>query len=652
MTKKKRSEQGRALFYSRDSEGRHEQTPSQYVLWAIREASQHGLRFDGTAVKIEKMLRDQRSIDGDIFFDYGIKGNTMSREGLDALRRTAESDMEVSHILIPRRDRLSRPDDPVDAVALETGLRRLGITLVFMSATLKPLGPRERPDLSESLLAMIDYDRAGKDRLDLAQKMIHTQLALAKAGYSTGGNPPYGFRRWLIREDGTMIRELEPGEIVRMSGHHVVWAPTQEDELEVIRRILELLKTETACRVAKTLTEEGTPTPAGDRYRTDNGVRHKPSGVWHSNTVTNIARNPLLHAVVEHGHRSMGDQLRLTPEGPRPLTEDDICPVTQKPRVVRNSRENLVIAPALIEPVVDPDEHQELIKVLDERGGTQRGKPRSRDPDRNPLGCRVYDMECGWPMYRFPYNDAFRYKCALYQQSSGAECNHNQVDGMAAVRFALSCVKQRLLSPTLMPKLEQRLRQLAMDDQGNDKLAKEVSRKRSELDDARREKEEVGKNLARAKSDAQFEVISQEFENQEKRIQELQKELNRLEKQSASASTGSDDVEVTLELVRKLTKLADGPKSLKLVRQLFDLIDVKLFLKFQKVQPKKRVINRLASGVLTFGSTPPPVEIYRGATAREKVRAPKETINLPPEGTVCPNGESKSLGNRSRGDTI
>ena len=32
---KQRSEQGRLLFYTRDSGGRHEMTPGQYVEWAI-----------------------------------------------------------------------------------------------------------------------------------------------------------------------------------------------------------------------------------------------------------------------------------------------------------------------------------------------------------------------------------------------------------------------------------------------------------------------------------------------------------------------------------------------------------------------------------------------------------------------------------------
>src|SRR5207248_1336467 len=105
----------------------------------------------------------------------------------------------------------------------------------------------------------------------------------------------------------------------RMAGHHVVWLPGPQEEVDVIGRILTLLETEPAARVAALLTAEGVPTPDALRLRTDRGVKHPTSGVWHQQTVVNIARNPLLRVVTQYGRRSMGDRLRFTPEGPREL---------------------------------------------------------------------------------------------------------------------------------------------------------------------------------------------------------------------------------------------------------------------------------------------------------------------------------------------
>ena len=310
---KKRKQKGRALFYTRDSGGKHETTPPEYVAWASRTAEQLGLTFDGTPETIEAMISDGRSVSGDLFLDFGVPGNVLSRKGLDALIDTAVKDLTVSHVLIPRRNRLARPDHPIDGVKLEDVLRRQGVTLVFMDKTLPPLPRGKRPDIAELIMATVDYDRSAEDRRELAQKVLYAQLRLAKSGFSTGGRPPYGFRRCLVREDGTHIRQLAKGEVVKMQGHHVVWLPGPEEELAIVHRILRMLDTLPASQVAKTLTSEGVPTPDHGRYRTDKGVKHRTSGVWHQSTIANIARNPLLLAIVCYGRRSMGDQFRCTP---------------------------------------------------------------------------------------------------------------------------------------------------------------------------------------------------------------------------------------------------------------------------------------------------------------------------------------------------
>lgn len=122
-----------------------------------------------------------------------------------------------------------------------------------------------------------------------------------------------------------------------------------------------------------------------------------------------------------------------------------------------------------------------LLTILDERAGTQRGKPRSREPAKNPLGSRVFDMNCTWPMYRMPSGTTFRYLCGLYQQSHGAECDHNRVDGPLAVRFLLNCLRQRLLGANLLPKLEKRLREIAEAEMAGPKLDNELAAKQAAL---------------------------------------------------------------------------------------------------------------------------------------------------------------------------
>lgn len=656
----RRKQKGRALFYTRDSGGKHENTPAEYVAWGQRKAGELGLSFDGTPDAIDEMIREGQAVRSDLFIDYDVKGNVLSREGLDALSQEANNDTNVSHILIPRRDRLARPDHPLAGIELENRFRFVGLTLVFMDKVLPPLQKGKRQNIAELIVAAVDYDRSGQDRRDLAEKIIYAQIRLATMGFSTGGRPPYGFERWLAKEDRTPVRRLADGERVRMAGHHVVWLSKTGPEWDIIKRILEMLEEMPASRVAGILTEEGVPTPDHDRYRTDNGVRHRTSGVWRQSTISNIARNPLLLAVVEHGRRSMGDQLRFTPTGPRELADEDRRE-DDRPRVIRNGGGDQITASANFDPLVDTNRHRSLIATLDKRGGTQRGKPRSRDPDKNPLGSRVFDMNCSWPMYREPYSGSFRYKCGLYQQSHGAKCAHNHVDGPTAARFVLSCVRQRVLSPRRLNRFEKRLRELASQKVGEKQPNGELDDKRRSLSEVETELEKVSRNLALAESPEQYKAVADIFEQLKKRQTRLENEIAVAE----STVTDGNDVEAAIhtgmQIVLRLAELISTSDCLRSAGEIFRLVNARLFLGFRPVRVKNRTLNKTKGGVVTFGDDPPPIRIYEGRTARREVKSSTASAAIgpgewrpspPPESCAVSGREDKSLGNVSRGDWI
>jgi Resolvase, N terminal domain len=646
---------GRGLFYTRDSGGKHETTPGQYVRWACQKAEQLSVRFDGTPGRIDEMIRSAQSRNGDLFLDYGIQGHRLSRPGLDALFDEVRRDFTISHIFIPRRDRLARPNDPIDGMQLELKLQNEGVTLIFMDRVVPPRRVGDRGDIGEKILSLVDYDRAGRDRQDLAQKVIYAQIALARGGFSTGGRSPYAFRRWLVTDDGKVVRELPEGEYVKRKGHHVVWVPVPEThpEWQVTKRILSLLPTMPASRVAAILTSERIPSPDAGRMRTDNGVRHATSGVWHQTTIVNIARNPLLLAVVTHGRRSMGDQLRWSPDGPRPLNDSDFREKDGKPKVVAIHPSAQITAPARFDPRVDEAEHRELIRTLDERAGTQRGKPRSKDPSRNPLGTRVFDA-CGWPMYRQPYNGSFRYLCGLYQQSHAAQCRHNVVDGVQATAFLLSCVRQRLARPDFRSKLEEKLRAIAERECGDGRTGMELEAKRAELAGLQKNKETAARNMTLASDPQQFGAMQVVFNELLQKERQLREELKQAERAPVPELAIDAEVGAALQMLDRLTELA-GASDLQAVGQLFERLNARLFLRFAEVPLKKRKVNKVAGGVVTFGAAPPPVPLYSGPTDRRALCAKPPSTDDGRDGILRPRvsvRKGKSLGNVSRGERI
>jgi hypothetical protein len=406
------------------------------------------------------------------------------------------------------------------------------------------------------------------------------------------------------------------------------------------------------------LTKEKVPPPDNGRYRKSSGVRRLRSEVWYAATVNAIARNSLLAALAQYGRRSMGDKLRFSKDGPRELVDHDYRD-DNKPKVIINPVEKCIITDVKFEPLISPAEQQELIHELDRRGGSQRGKPRSRTPGQNPMGTRIFDLNCGWTMYRQPYNGAFRYTCGLYQQSHGQHCRHNHVDGVLATRFALSCIRQKLLK--LMPQVEQRLREFAAASAAKAPLKTGAGGITIELQRLQDDLKIVSSNLARAKSDEQYQAVSTQFDQLKTLEKVLQIKLAEA-KAIQSDSNAEIDVKAVVGGLEKLLALASDEPKLQLASEAIRQADAKLFLAFSPVAVKKRTLNRIAGGVVTLGNGNPPIEVYQGPTARDRVKPPSGTqpatesypdrpINKT-ESPIVSDREGKSLGNVSRADWI
>ena len=61
---------------------------------------------------------------------------------VDAFRAAATSDPGVSHLFVSKRDRLGRPDNPLDSMLIEYQLRSAGLAIVLMGG--KVLRPSAR----------------------------------------------------------------------------------------------------------------------------------------------------------------------------------------------------------------------------------------------------------------------------------------------------------------------------------------------------------------------------------------------------------------------------------------------------------------------------------------------------------------------------
>ncbi len=601
-----RPAKGRAIMYHRDSSGRHETTAVQYVLWAVKQAAERELRFDGTAEAIQSMIISGGSVRGDLFLDWDVPGNLSQRPALDAMIAKIKTDKSISHLFVAHRDRLFRPDAAMDGVQLETLIRKMGIEIVFINSVATALKRGDRMEDGDLILTAIEYQAAGKYRRDLARKSLLSSIERARHGYSTGGRAKYGFERWLVGADNEEIRALRDGESVRQQGCHVVWRPKKDGTYETRCKIKKDLSTLTASAIARQLNKEGAPPPDSGRIRTDRGVRHLTRKIWYATTITNIGRDPIDAGVVSYGRRSMGDQLRLSAEGPRTL-EDQDCNVDGVPKVVQNSPEIVIRARGHFPSSTSEQEQAKLDAVLDKRAGTQRGKPRSRSPEKNPLGGRVFDLHCGWPMYRVPYRDSFRYTCGNYQQSHGQQCGHNHVDGPAAARLVLSFMRQRLMHSDNFNKLRGKLLELARREN-------ESCKARTVVSDLQEQKRLIsdklslaGENLALANTHHQRLQLGKAIDKWAAEEARLETELDRATQESRPMIDLEQEVDAACQQLDDLRTFVADSEDFGKIGRLFDTIDARLFISFKDENWGKRKVRHPSRGILVLGEAPNPI---------------------------------------------
>ncbi len=432
----------RGLIYLRRSGDRQETSLEKQLTWALGAAREQQVIVDASLDDLQYMQVNRLHSCKSLRLDDAITGADLERPGLKALVDDAMDDVANSHVLAFKRDRLGRPDSPIDMMVIEGGLRHNGVTFVFSDGISSPSARDDDSELMGWFVMLFDYFRSGKFLRELAEQMVLTQLQLAHKGFRTGGNAPHGFTRALVNERGEILEELPRGKRVCQAGCHVVIIPKDMSKIETWIYILTLK--EQGCgykHIVRHLNESGIPSPDAGRIRTDHGVAHEVSGRWSVSTVRELCMNRAILGLLDYGRRSEGKHRRLGKDGAR-LLEDSDRNGQKKPKVIMNNPSLIITSRLPAEPQFDPGRWEKIQAETQKRSKVQRGIPRTRDPARYPLSCRVIDLSdgCLSVMYGHTHGKRLVYTCGKYMATGGAERENNTVDAEAMLRFTLDTV--------------------------------------------------------------------------------------------------------------------------------------------------------------------------------------------------------------------
>jgi hypothetical protein len=168
----------------------------------------------------------------------------------------------------------------------------------------------------------------------------------------------------------------------------------------------------------------------------------------------------------------------------------------------------------------------------------------------------------------------------------------------------------------------------------------------------------VGRNMALAETPEQRRVTAEVFEDLNRQVVQLQAEIAVEPRQPLEKHQVAREVDAALSLLDRLGELAGNDTNLVAISELFQILNARLFLRFAPIKLKKRKVNRVSTGVVTFGDAEAPIKIYEGPTGRRAFQGNvAAAFAAGPGGRSLPDAdhggrEGKSSGNVSRGERI
>ncbi|MEX2172072.1 MAG: recombinase family protein [Pirellulales bacterium] len=621
----------RGVVYLRRSTTKQESSFEVQLAWARKQAQVHGVALDATDADLKHMLTHGLPQYKDIFLDDGVSGSVLDRPAFTAFREAALRDRRVSHVFTYLSDRLARPEMPTEGMQLEAELQYAGITIVFVNRVAPPR-QRGQQYIADDVLSMFEYAQNGDFLNKLSQRVLETQLRNAKQGFCTGGRPPYGFARVLIDAEGKEIRELLPGEVVKMEGCRIVNRPNDPEKIKVWLYILQL-KGEQEWgnkRIAQHLNRMKIPSPGGS--------------TWTHQAVSRLCANRAIVGEQEFGRRARGKHRRVGPDGPRPLDDCDFN-TDGTVKWLPAPSEQVIRSQSGHEACADPELFEACQKLAAERGASTRGIPRATDPAKYPLSSRIIDATdgCGAPLYGLGEGSRSLYACSRYLKSNGGECRRNTVDGEMTLQFVWQLLLQLVSRCGGRAALREQLRRVFAARQVSS-ASEQISGHKlleKQLAKVRKERDLVGTNLARAKDGAVFKSIEAEFKKLERDARELERQLAECGRAANSLASPDEVVDDAMRLLDNLGDFSDDRAARQRLGELLRRLDIRLWLRFQDNPRGKRPKRVLKSGVITAVGNRPDFEYNSSGSG-----CPPEAGGS--DGSVHPGAETLSTTKRQR----
>lgn len=254
-----------AASYSRKSDANEAGVQDQHLTNSERA------RLDGYDIPIENRWGDD-----------GVSGTTTNRCGLTALLTVIESGKApFTRLYVRDRDRLARTADPRYTFYLEFLCKSHGVQVCYSTDKKHTeYGDGGDEKMVDFITSALKSMKAHQELADTRQRTTRGTRQSLKKGRFVAAVAPYGYDRWLVRNDtGAFVEMVPDGQQNRRADHHFRLGVNAAEQV-ALRYMFDGVRHRKAyAQIARELEERGTPR-TGD----------KP---WSAKRVRDIVKNPI-----------------------------------------------------------------------------------------------------------------------------------------------------------------------------------------------------------------------------------------------------------------------------------------------------------------------------------------------------------------------
>lgn len=396
--------------------------------------------------EIRTWAADNRHELVEVFRDEGISASELDRPGIRALLRFLETSPRTGTLVMWKRNRLARPADPRQGLALELQIEELGWKIHFLAGA-----PTSGNPLADAIMGLVEHHQGGQYLRDLSQDVMRGLVRRILDGEIPGGKVPYGFKKVITSKDGTERVIDRTMKHRKMKEERTRWIPGDEREIEAVRKIFQVYATG-ACGMsdlASMLNKDNLPAPDG--------------GPWVGGSVREIIRNPMYAGRLVWNRETTSKFCKLV-AGRTVLKDTKLARRKGKLPAVRprgayaeNAKEDWIVLDNHHEPLVDKALFDKAQEVLRSRGAGKGGQRHVRLA--YPLTGKMWCAQCGRPMNGIGQQikglSYRRYICAGRGQNKS--CETYTIDAPKIEKLALLKLREKYV-PKDVPKDELRRR--------------------------------------------------------------------------------------------------------------------------------------------------------------------------------------------------